>query len=803
MNRRDFLKSALTVAALAPAVKLNAKTGGDRELTGRVIDAATGKGMPKIRVTNGCETVFTDAEGRYKLPRHPGLKTRFVSVVIPNDRSCDKRFHPVADGGGDFVLKPRPVRKGFTFIHVGDTETAKHERCLKEIMAYARNTGAAFIVHTGDLTGIPGIKFHAEKMNTALAGRPVYYTIGNHDMKGEVYGESCWEEVFGPVHYAFEEGDALFVVFPIDHGDKRPFDKPEVPAIFIKNLLATYPKSKMVFLLSHNRAPVGFDGWFLKNSKRTADTTLTAAKSGSEEPPIGPYAINLNEWDFRGIIHGHSHLSSVKPCGKNARVWQTGMSSGGGWGNTPASFREFKISDDGKVTTELRYLYQPRQLHGVVSPEPDADGTYPVAVVAYDTIMPVKSVAAERGAEKIELRRQGPMLWCGAFKTASDAPLKTVATFADGSVLDKENAPLVNKRLKLRRMIPLKAETRFGVPVTDGSRIFVTTIDDHNGVNGGLTAFDAATGRMLWDYAPGCGVRNSAALDGGEIAVAADGGRVVLFDAATGKIKWSIEPEFPSYPFLSPLISGDTVYAPVDKTPAAISRADGKIKWRNEESGDRFGSTSPFLLSNGRLIAAVNWGFVYSIDAATGKTMWKSERQTTRPPFLLQPTTALLPTGEILVSASKFVVALDPKTGKINREGDTKARGATVCAPVVSGDMTFFGTPGWGLVALDTNKLKLQWQTMKTMGLSKLATVQYNPGGVNTVEAAPYPRGKEVYCAHTCGKLYRLSRKSGKVLEYLDLGAPLLSSPVKLGKNQLMLNDFAGRLFIFDFVIPK
>ncbi len=30
MSRRDFLKSALTVAALAPVVKLNSQTGGDR-----------------------------------------------------------------------------------------------------------------------------------------------------------------------------------------------------------------------------------------------------------------------------------------------------------------------------------------------------------------------------------------------------------------------------------------------------------------------------------------------------------------------------------------------------------------------------------------------------------------------------------------------------------------------------------------------------------------------------------------------------------------------------------------------------
>ena len=791
MNRRDFIKSALTVAALAPAVKLDAKTGGNRELSGRVIDAETGKGMPKIRVTNGCETVFTDAEGRYKLPRHPGLKTRFVSVVIPNDRSCDRRYHPVADGGGDFVLKPRPARKDFTFIHVGDTERVTYEHHLKEIMDYARNTDAAFIVHTGDLTGIPGIKFHAEKMNTALAGRPVYYTIGNHDMKGEVYGESCWEEVFGPVHYAFEEGDTLFVVYPIDHGDKKPFDKKDVPAKFLKNLLATYPKSQKVFLLSHTYAPLDYDGFFLKGS---------------------PYSVDLKEWKFLGMAHGHSHRSSVTPCGPDALIWSTGMSSGGGYGNTPASFREISISEDGKVTTELRYLYQPRQLHGVVSPEPDADGAYPVAVVAYDTIMPVKAVTAERGGETLELRQQGPMLWCGSFKTASDAPLKTVATFADGSTFNAENTPLAEKRLKLRRMIPLKYETRLGEPVTDGKTLFVTTLDDHNGVNGGLFAFDAASGKLLWHYDCASGIRNRAALADGEVVIDTDRGEVVLFDAATGKIKWRVYSKTAGsdptqspltagcYHYMPPLIVGDTIYAQLARRPSAISRADGKIKWSNEESHDRFGSTSPFLFANGRIIAAVNWGFVYSIDAKTGKTIWQSERQPVRPPFLLQPTAALLPDGSIFVSSSKIAVALDAKTGKVKLEGDRRACGATSGAPVVDGDSVFLGTPGLGLVALDTKNLKQRWNTGKTTGLSKLATVQYNNGGVNTVEATPLIRGKELFCAHAGGKLSRLSRKSGKILGEIEIGSPLLSSPAVLGKKQLVINDFAGRLFIFDII---
>lgn len=794
MDRRDFLKSVLTVAALAPAVKLDAATGGERELSGRVIAEESGRGLAGIRVTNGSEVVLTDAEGRYRLPRHPGLRTRFVSVVVPGDRGCEKYYRPVAEGGGDFMLAPRQVGKSFTFIQVSDTETVKHERHLKEIMAYARNTGAAFIVHTGDLSGKAnkkkmkldpnnpiwqnGIAFHAEKLNSKTAGRPVRYTIGNHDMRGS-YGEQGWESHFGPVVYAFEVGDTLFVALPISKGDVPPFDQPDDTARFLKNLLTTYPSGQKVLLLGHTYAPLDFDGVFLKG---------------------GRYEVDLKKWDFRGMIHGHSHRSSVTPCGSKARIWSTAMSSGGGYGNAPACFREFAVGADGKVSSELRYLYQARQLHGAVSPEPAPDGEYPVAVVAYDTVMPVAKVTAERGGERIELVRQSPMLWCGSFKTAADAPLRTSATFADGSVFDAETPRLAGRRLRLRRMIPLPCETRLGSPVTDGKTIFAAAIDDHNGTGGGLSAFDAATGKLEWRYECASGIRNSAALDAGDVAVAADGGRVALLDATTGRIKWSVEPRFPTYPHRSPLISGDTVYAHVDGAAAAVSRADGGVRWRNEEAKERFGSPSPFLLADGRLIVAVNWGLAHSIDAATGKTLWKSERMDNGLPFLLQPTTAQLPNGDILTVTGKSAVALDARTGRILRNADKRARGATAGAPVVDRDLILKGTPALGLTALDANKLKMRWNTGKTTGKSRLATVQYNPGGVNTVEAAPLPLDEEIICAHTCGKLYRLARKSGKILGELDLGSPLLSSPVKLGKDRLMINDFAGRLFIFDIL---
>ncbi|MBR2471320.1 MAG: hypothetical protein IKB55_01415, partial [Clostridia bacterium] len=48
------------------------------EITGRVMDAASKKGLAGIRVSNGIDVVLTDDAGKYTLPRRKN--TRFVSV---------------------------------------------------------------------------------------------------------------------------------------------------------------------------------------------------------------------------------------------------------------------------------------------------------------------------------------------------------------------------------------------------------------------------------------------------------------------------------------------------------------------------------------------------------------------------------------------------------------------------------------------------------------------------------------------------------------------------------------------------
>ena len=66
MNRREFLKSALTVAALAPVTRLAAKAGADGDKSS---DSARGKQVTRRRYKNTAQTVPLLGFGMMRLPR--------------------------------------------------------------------------------------------------------------------------------------------------------------------------------------------------------------------------------------------------------------------------------------------------------------------------------------------------------------------------------------------------------------------------------------------------------------------------------------------------------------------------------------------------------------------------------------------------------------------------------------------------------------------------------------------------------------------------------------------------------------
>lgn len=217
-------------------------------------------------------------------------------------------------------------------------------------------------------------------------------------------------------------------------------------------------------------------------------------------------------------------------------------------------------------------------------------------------------------------------------------------------------------------------------PVVAEGRVFTF------GISGILSAFDAASGRLLWRHeshsesgaSATFGVAMSPALDRGHLIAhvgGSSGGALTAFDAATGDIVWTWAGDGPGYaspvvadiagvrqvvtfseshlvavsaedgtllwqiPFttsydqnaVTPVIQGDTViYSGLDHPVRAIRVSRATSGWTTEpvwENEDVAAYMSTPVLADGTLYGFSHRrrGQLFALDAATGKTVWLSE----------------------------------------------------------------------------------------------------------------------------------------------------------------------------------
>ena len=156
MKRREFLKSAVTCAAVAAAPVLPAAKKSAGVVRGKV--AKGGKnGGPAVGVvvTDGLQCVRTDEHGEFEIPARKGA--RFVSVTVPSGYRCADFYSPIASSLKSHFFRLSPwkpsAKKGCKFVHIADSEVGgMHETdWVEDVKRVADNDGAAFIVHTGDI----------------------------------------------------------------------------------------------------------------------------------------------------------------------------------------------------------------------------------------------------------------------------------------------------------------------------------------------------------------------------------------------------------------------------------------------------------------------------------------------------------------------------------------------------------------------------------------------------------------------------------------------------------------------------
>ena len=167
------------------------------------------------------------------------------------------------------------------------------------------------------------------------------------------------------------------------------------------------------------------------------------------------------------------------------------------------------------------------------------------------------------------------------------------------------------------------------------------------GARGGteyVMAFDAASGKKLWETANGTrfrneqgdGPRGTPTIDGDRLYAFGGTGELSCLEPATGKKIWSVNVvntfggNVPYWGYSeSPLIIGDRIVLNAGGRRAsivAVSKNDGKTLWQNHS--DDAGYSSPMLLRDGNLQQVVFFTGqrALAVDPRDGRLLWSYNR---------------------------------------------------------------------------------------------------------------------------------------------------------------------------------
>jgi outer membrane protein assembly factor BamB len=150
--------------------------------------------------------------------------------------------------------------------------------------------------------------------------------------------------------------------------------------------------------------------------------------------------------------------------------------------------------------------------------------------------------------------------------------------------------------------------------------------------NGGIVAYDLATGTEKWKWAgdsPGYASPVLMAVNGTKLIVAETAGNVVAVTAADGKLAWQTPfaaRGMGGYNAATPIVEGQTIiYGGGGRGATAVKiekKGDGfgaKQLWSNKETSVQFNTP---VLKNGLLFGLSQGNQFFCMNAQNGKTLW-------------------------------------------------------------------------------------------------------------------------------------------------------------------------------------
>jgi hypothetical protein len=283
------------LGVMATAVADTARGRVFEDLNGNARADAGEPGVADVRVSDGERVVTTDSDGAYQLevadeavifitkprgyatPVNEHQIPRFYYIHQPDGSPAGMRYRGVEPTGPlpehiDFPLQRRDEPARFEAILLSDTQpqtAAELDYIRDDVLPELIGTGARFGMTMGDVLFDDLSLFPRFNALIARIGIPWYNVPGNHELNFEAnddrYALETFKRYFGPPYYAFEYGEALFVVLDnieyqgngeSDPGDVRGsggyianFGRRQL--VWLARELEHVPRERLVFLAMH------------------------------------------------------------------------------------------------------------------------------------------------------------------------------------------------------------------------------------------------------------------------------------------------------------------------------------------------------------------------------------------------------------------------------------------------------------------------------------------------------------------------------------------------------------------------
>lgn len=671
MNRREFIASSATCAAIAAASGSFAATAGKRAtVRGKVIKGGKDGGPAVgVVVSDGLNCVRVDEKGEFELPGREGA--RFVSVTVPSGYRCADFYSPIAPNGSlshHFRLSPwkASAGKGCSFVHLADSEigNVNDSGWMEGIKRLAAEDNAAFIVHTGDICRYRGMRAHLLTMNDSTMGRPVVYCLGNHDMTPGPAGETAFEQLFGPCWRSFEAGGVHFVVTPMPIGDFPPSYSMDEVADWVRNDLAMVPKGMPVVFFNHMMTN------YRDGSMKTSGLTI-----GDKRRVDLSKACNLT-----GFVYGHMHVNFFQRRGKTAFIcsappWMGGIAL------HPATLRTVRADENGRIDSEIRYgtdakpklssagaEWETRLAGKVLFCSPVVEGGRVFIGTSDDEGCGRATVTALDAGS-------GKTLWSRKMENSVDNKI----VFAQGFIIAQD----IEGRVRAFDPADGKTVWRYEPPVHPWRILFNGLAYDpesgsvFSGNASRTAALDAATGRVVWkdagwgDRCEACAA--TAGIGGGRMVSSGNWNGMFCNDVKTGKLLWSVIDGTRRFPGATPVVENGRVHALAAKSYLEIDLESGKtLRERRLPSSVQL--TTRVLLTDKRFVfGTVNSGLI-ALERETLAVAWRGSVGPALAPFAPYSRMPQRCVGTSPISLPDGTIAASSSDGAVHiwRESDGK-----------------------------------------------------------------------------------------------------------------------------------